>query len=103
MRGHASDTPVPEAHDTAADLAAASVPVIGTDVPGIRDVIRHDENGLLVGAAGRPALPSAIAGMINDAPLRRRLAANGWRDVRERFSWTRVLPQYRQLLRIPPA
>lgn len=80
------------------EAMAAGVPVIGTDAPGIRDVVEHDVNGLLV-PVGRPdALTAAIERVISDPDLRRRLVANGLRTVQDKFTWDIVLPQYRRLL-----
>jgi glycosyltransferase involved in cell wall biosynthesis len=83
------------------EAMAAGVPVIGADVPGIRDVIRHGETGILVsGADGVTVLAFAVQRLIEDLSMRQRLIDAGLRAVRERFSWNVVLPQYRALLRL---
>jgi glycosyltransferase involved in cell wall biosynthesis len=79
---------------------AAGVPVVATDVPGIRDVVRHDRNGVLVPPRNPRALASAIRRVAADGPLRRRLIAAGLRDVRVRYTWDAVLPHYQELLLI---
>jgi glycosyltransferase involved in cell wall biosynthesis len=80
------------------EAMAAGVPVIATDVPGIRDVVRHEVNGLLVPAAAPADLTKAIERIIEDRALRERLIENGLRTVRENFIWDIVLPRYRRLL-----
>jgi glycosyltransferase involved in cell wall biosynthesis len=80
------------------EAMAAGVPVIGTDVPGIREVIQDGVNGLLVPVADPPALRAAIERVIGDKDLRHRLIEGGLRSVRERYTWDVVLPQYRELL-----
>jgi glycosyltransferase involved in cell wall biosynthesis len=82
------------------EAMAAGVPVIGTDVPGIRDVIQHEINGLLVPLGSPPALTKAIERVIDDPALRSRLIEGGLRTVREKYTWDMVLPQYRALLGI---
>ncbi|HEX8324814.1 MAG TPA: glycosyltransferase family 4 protein [Tepidisphaeraceae bacterium] len=81
------------------EAMAAGVPVIGTDVAGIRDVISPERNGLRV----PPRTPSAIAAAVNrlrhDAALHLRLTAAGRMDVRERYAWESILPRYAALIR----
>ena len=81
------------------EAMAAGVPVVATDAPGIRDVVRNEQTGLLV-PVGRPErLAEAIGRALGDAELRDRLVAAGRREVEERFSWRVVWSRYRQLLR----
>lgn len=85
------------------EAMAAGVPVVATNVPGIRDVVRHDETGLLVDPNDATGLAFAVMRVIEDARLRRRLMDEGLREVRERFSWDRVIEQYRRELGIDVA
>ena len=80
------------------EAMAAGVPVVATNVPGIRDVIRHGQNGLLVPPADPIALVDAIRLVVEDATLRAKLIHNGLDEVRSRYTWEAVLPQYQQLL-----
>jgi glycosyltransferase involved in cell wall biosynthesis len=82
------------------EAMAAGVPVVATDVPGVRDVVRPGQTGLLVPPRDPAALAQAIGQLIDDAPLRSRLIAAAAVDVRQRFAWDVVLPQYLQLLRM---
>jgi glycosyltransferase involved in cell wall biosynthesis len=82
------------------EAMASGVPVVATNVPGIRDVVQHDVNGLLVPVGAPAALTAAIERVISDAGLRARLIENGLRTVRERYTWDRVLPAYRSALRV---
>ena len=54
------------------EAMAAGMPVVGTDVPGIADVIRHEQTGLLA-APDTVALATAIVRLLSDAPFARRL------------------------------
>lgn len=82
------------------EAMAAGVPVVATDVPGIRDVVRDGQTGLLVPPFAPIELARAIDRLLADKPLRRRLIAQGRDDVARRFTWDVVLPQYRKLLQL---
>jgi glycosyltransferase involved in cell wall biosynthesis len=55
------------------EAAAAGRPAIGSDVPGIRAVIRPEETGILVPLRDPDALADAIARLAGDPALRRRM------------------------------
>jgi glycosyltransferase involved in cell wall biosynthesis len=80
------------------EAMAAGVPVIATKVPGIRDVVRDGQTGLLVPPFAPAQLAGAIDRVLRDQILRSRLVAQARDDVARRFSWDVVLPQYRALL-----
>jgi glycosyltransferase involved in cell wall biosynthesis len=80
------------------EAMAAGVPVIATNVPGIRDVVRDGETGLLVPPDDEVALAAAIDRVLGDANLRKKLIANAEAHVRQNFTWEQVLPKYRELL-----
>ena len=84
------------------EAMAAGVPIVATDAPGIRDVVRHDHTALLVPVGSPAALTAAIVRSLACAELRSRLTARARRELRERFSWDTVLPRYQRLLRISP-
>jgi glycosyltransferase involved in cell wall biosynthesis len=82
------------------EAMAAGVPVVATNAPGIRDVVQHEVNGLLVPIGDVPALRAAIECVVTDKALRSRFINNGLNTVREKYSWDVVLPQYRALLHL---
>src|SRR3954469_11411013 len=82
------------------EAMAAGIPVVATDVPGIRDVVKDGETGLLVPPAQPAQLADAINRIMTDSQLRHRLIEAASRDVRERFTWDVVLPKYRELLAV---
>ena len=77
------------------EAMAAGVPVAGLDVPGVRDVIEDGQTGVL--AEDVDALADALRRLRDDPAERRRFAEAGLREVRERFTWHRVLLMYRSL------
>jgi len=72
-----------------AEAMAAGVPVVASDLPGYRSVLRGGEAGRLV-PPGEPALlADALYDLLQDEAERRRLVAAGL-TAAERLSWTRV-------------
>lgn len=81
------------------EAMAAGVPVVGANVPGIRDVIERGRTGLSCGDGDPISIRCAVAearnGMTRDRLIRAARA-----EVERRFDWDVVLPQYRALLRV---
>jgi glycosyltransferase involved in cell wall biosynthesis len=72
------------------EAAATGRATVATDVPGCREIVRHEENGLLVPPRDATALARAIEILLDDAPLRRRLGARGREIVEAEFSSEQV-------------
>jgi len=68
------------------EAVSAERPVVTYDVPGCREIVRHNVNGLLVPLRDIEALAGAIGLLINDSQLRRKMGAEGRRIVEEEFS-----------------
>lgn len=84
------------------EAAACALPLVTTDVPGCRDVVRHKVEGLLVPARDAHALAEAIAQLDDDRELARRLGAaaraRAVAEYDERTVVARTLEVYRELL-----
>jgi glycosyltransferase involved in cell wall biosynthesis len=78
---------------TLLEAMAASVPVLATDVGGIREIVVHNRTGVLLDAPPTPEeLAKAIAALLDDPRRRRDLAAAGRRRYEDRFTadpWVR--------------
>lgn len=59
--------------------------LVATNVPGCRDVVQHERNGLLVPLGDVQALVDALARLAGDRCLLERLAEGATRSVRQRF------------------
>ncbi len=66
------------------EAMACGVPVIATDLPGVRSVVRHGENGLLVPPRDSHALAAAIQELFCDEEKRKRYGIRG-REIVETF------------------
>ena len=73
------------------EAMAANRPVIATSVPGNLDVIGDDGCGLLVPPKDAAALAGAIAGLLDDPPRARAMAARGRARARRDFDLRRAL------------
>lgn len=87
--------------------ASCTRPLVATDVPGCREVIRDGVNGFLVPAQDAEALAEALGKLIQDAPLRQQMGQVGRAVVKALFSneviQHRTLDLYHRLLHDQPA
>lgn len=84
------------------EAAAVGRAIVTTDVPGCREIVRHEENGLLVPPRHAPALAAALRRLIENGPERARFGRRGRERVMENFTVDSVVAQtltlYRELL-----
>jgi len=73
------------------EAAARGRPLVATDVPGCREVVRDGVNGILVPPRDAGALAGAIKALARDAALRRKMGAAGRRIVEAEFADAIVL------------
>jgi len=88
------------------EAAAAGRPVVTTDIPGCRDIVRDGANGLLVPPGDVPALAAALRRLLTDPDLRRRMGSAGRAvfeaDFTEEQVVARTLEIYDALLAAAP-
>lgn len=78
---------------TLTEGAACGLPLIATDVPGCREVVTHEEDGLLVPVRDANALAQAIARLDDDPVLIARLGAAARLKALARFDEKIVIRQ----------
>jgi glycosyltransferase involved in cell wall biosynthesis len=79
------------------EAMASGLPVVGTRVNGIAELVRDGESGLLVEARDPTALAAALARLITDAPLRHRMGAAGRRRIVDELSLEQMVAATTQL------
>jgi glycosyltransferase involved in cell wall biosynthesis len=80
-------------------MAAGRV-VVASDIPGVRELIRHGENGLLFKAGDSVELARVLDGVLEDSDRRRRLgaAARQW-VIEQNLTWPAAARRYIELYR----
>jgi glycosyltransferase involved in cell wall biosynthesis len=82
----------------------AGLPVVGYAEAGLPELVRHGQDGFLVGSGDIDGLAREISRIVSDAELRSRLGASGQKRARE-FSHERFVARieeiYRELLAEP--
>lgn len=81
------------------EAGAIGLPLITTDMPGCRDVVKHEWNGLLVPPRNVPELTSALLRLIDNAELRKSLGKRNPRFIAENFDLRIVAERYAQIYR----
>jgi glycosyltransferase involved in cell wall biosynthesis len=80
------------------EAMACSLPVISTSTGGIKDILRHQYNGLLVPPGEFQQLFDALDTLISDSELANCLGRAAWKTVQERSSTQIVTGSYVKLL-----
>lgn len=76
------------------EAMARGVPVIGSNIGGIPDIITHGENGFLVPEQNPAMLAEKIVALLSDAMLSERFRLEGYRTIKSRFTWSKVSQQF---------
>ena len=85
---------------SAVELAASAVPLVVSDLPGLREAVVPDVTGLMVPAGDVDALASAIGRLADNASLRRQLGAAARERVLREFSQHRQIMQIVETMRL---
>ena len=75
------------------EAAACARPIVATDVPGCREIVKHGENGYLVPLGDSRALADSLETLLGDAELRRRMGAKSRMLVESRFQQESVIDE----------
>jgi glycosyltransferase involved in cell wall biosynthesis len=73
------------------------LPVVGTNVEGIQDVISHNSDGLLIDPGNVEALKDALVLLLKDQSLRQRFGRAGREKAVEKYSLRRCVNDYERL------
>jgi len=79
------------------EAMAVGLPVIGTDLGGIPEVIEDGENGFLVSPGSSEQLAEALKKLVNDQALRTVMGHRGRQMYEEKFALSRMIRQIETL------
>ncbi|GAB3649036.1 glycosyltransferase family 4 protein [Ramlibacter alkalitolerans] len=83
------------------EALACGLPLVTTDVPGCRETVTHEENGLLVPPKDAVALANALERLVRDAALRRRFGQRGRERAVREFSDDVVIAATLKVYHVP--
>lgn len=71
--------------------------IVASDVPGINNMIIHDETGWLVPVKDAPAMATALSHLVNEKEHAAELAANAYQFALDHYSNTVMFNRYKEL------
>lgn len=74
----------------ALEAMASGLPVVASSVDGLAEVVRHEENGILVYPRDSSSIAWGISRILSEPANTRRLVSNALKDIDTRFSWKAV-------------
>jgi glycosyltransferase involved in cell wall biosynthesis len=84
------------------EAQASGIPVLSTDVGGVRDVVRDGETGFIIPVGELETYARQLRMLIDDEKMRLKMSQNGWSFVRDRFHYERLVHDmeeyYKELL-----
>ena len=78
---------------------ASGVPVVTTDVGGVRDVVIEDETGFVVEVNNPTKFTEKLLELIENEKKRVKMSQNGWKHVEEKFHYTTLVKNMANLYR----
>lgn len=72
--------------------------IVASDVNGIREVLSHRENGMLVNPTDIAKWDEAVTELLNDGSMARRLGENARIVARKKYDWERLAAEYERIL-----
>ena len=75
------------------EAMAGSKPIVATDIPGNRNVLRHEHNCLLVPPGNPEKLAEAISFLLNHPQIAAAYGRNAYQDVCQRFNIDQTITQ----------
>jgi glycosyltransferase involved in cell wall biosynthesis len=80
-----------------AEALASGLPIVGSAIGGIPDLVEHGSNGLLVPSGDVEALAGAIRYLANDPELRAEMALRNRAKAEATLEWAQVTRRYQSI------
>lgn len=74
----------------ALEAMAAGVPVVASDIDGLGEIIKHEQNGILVYSRDSSSISWGISRVLSDPANSGRLVRNAKEEVAKRYTWNAV-------------
>ena len=81
------------------EAMACGVPVVGSGVGGIPDIIKDYETGLIAGQKDPDSLAEKIIKLLSNDRLREKLIKNGQKLIEEKYSWEIIADKFLNIYR----
>jgi len=81
------------------EYMGCGVPVVATDTSGNKEIIRSNENGLLIPVGNIEALANAIITLLTNKNIRDKLIKNAYETVKDNFDENNINNQYQSYYR----
>ncbi len=73
------------------EAQASGVPVVTTDVGGVRDVVLEGETGFVVARNNKEKFAKKLLELVENEKEREKMSQNGWNHVEEKFHYTTLV------------
>ncbi len=80
------------------EAMASGIPIVGSNLGGIPDIVKNGENGLLAKPGDHRSLADALLCLLKNGDLRKKMGNNGMNLVKD-YSWDKIAKETEQLYR----
>ncbi len=84
------------------EAQASNIPIVTTNVGGVRDIVVEGETGFIVQKGDVQAFEEKLTVLIENKEIRQTMSQNGWEFVKEKFHYLRLVKDmetyYKELL-----
>jgi glycosyltransferase involved in cell wall biosynthesis len=78
------------------EAQANNLPVVTTDVGGVRDIVLDGETGFVVPKGASQEFADKLAILLTNEEIRKKMSQNGWNHVQEKFHYTTLVKNMEQ-------
>ncbi len=79
------------------EAQACNVPIISTDVGGVRDIMLENETGYIVTKGDKNEYTKKLLTLIENDEIRQAMSSKGWEFVKEKFHYTTLVKNMENL------